>query len=336
MSSSEFDIIRRYFTDQQSSREDVSLGIGDDAALLRPPAGQSLVVSTDTLVSGVHFPIDTTPETIGHKALAVNLSDMAAMGAEPAWFTLSITLPDADENWLRLFSQGLFALAREHAVQLVGGDTTHGPPHAPLSITIQIMGFVPEGEALMRNGAVAGDGIYVTGTLGDAGAGLQVKQGQFKSLPSVSKILLNKLDLPSPQIAAGLALRGLANAAIDISDGLSADLGHVLAASNVGADINVDKLPLSDAFQSLKLTDGWQLAVSAGDDYELCFTVSKFHKKEMQQKLNALGCTCTNIGTVSQQEGVRWIGEKDKECKLSLTGYDHFKNDYKNQEMSND
>ena len=341
MPSSEFDIIRRYFTDQQSSREDVSLGIGDDAALLRPPVGQSLVVSTDTLVSGVHFPVDTTPEAIGHKALAVNLSDMAAMGAEPAWFTLSITLPDANENWLTNFSQGLFALACEHNVHLVGGDTTHSPPHAPLSITIQIMGFVPEGLALTRNGAVAGDGIYVTGTLGDAGAGLHVNQGKLKPPSSVSKILLNKLDLPSPQIAAGLALRGLANAAIDISDGLSADLGHVLTASNVGADINIDKFPLSDAFQSLKLTDSWQLAVSAGDDYELCFTVSELHEKEMQHNLNALGCRCTKIGTVSKQKGVRWTDEKDKECKLSLTGYDHFttlesKNDNKNQEMSND
>ncbi len=324
MSSSEFDIIRRYFTDQQSSRADVSLGIGDDAALLRPPAGQSLVVSTDTLVSGVHFPVDTTPEAIGHKALAVNLSDMAAMGAEPAWFTLSITLPDADENWLRLFSQGLFALAREHTVQLVGGDTTHGPPHAPLSITIQIMGFVPEGKALMRNGAVAGDGIYVTGTLGDAGAGLQVKQGKLKPPTSVSKILLNKLDLPSPQIAVGLALRGLANAAIDISDGLSADLGHVLTASNVGADIYIDRIPLSDAFKSLELKDSWSLAACAGDDYELCFTVPELHEKEMKHRLGALGCACTKIGTVSKQEGLRWIGELGKECVLSLTGYDHF------------
>ena len=320
MSSSEFDIIRRYFTGQQSSRADVSLGIGDDAALLRPPPGQFLVVSTDTLVSGVHFPIDTTPEAIGHKALAVNLSDMAAMGAEPAWFTLAITLPDSNENWLTHFSQGLFTLACEHHVQLVGGDTTHGP----LSITIQVMGFVPESLALTRDGAVDGDAIYVTGTLGDAAAGLHIKQGQLKPPTPVSKILLNKLDLPSPQIAVGLALRGLANAVIDISDGLSADLGHVLTASNVGADVYIDKIPLSDAFKSLNLKDSWPLATCAGDDYELCFTVPELHEKEMKHKLDSFGCACTKIGTVSKQEGLRWIGESGKECVLSLTGYDHF------------
>ncbi len=326
MSSSEFDIIRRYFTDQQPSRADVILGIGDDAALLRPSAGQSLVVSTDTLVSGVHFPVDTTPEAIGHKALAVNLSDMAAMGAEPAWFTLAITLPDSNENWLTKFSQGLFALASEHNVQLVGGDTTRSPQNAPLSITIQIMGFVPERHALTRDGALVGDGVYVTGVLGDAGAGLRVKQGQFKPPASVSKLLLGKLEQPVPRVAAGLALRGLATAAIDISDGLNADLDHVLAASNVGADIHIDDIPRSDAFQSLKLTDGWQLAASAGDDYELCFTVPGMHEKEMQQKLDALGCVYTKIGIVSKQEGVRWYDESGNKITLSLTGYDHFEN----------
>ncbi len=327
MSSSEFDIIRRYFTGQQSNRADVSLGIGDDGALLRPPAGQSLVVSADTLVSGVHFPVNTAPEAIGHKALAVNLSDMAAMGAEPAWFTLAITLPDSNENWLTHFSQGLFALAREHNAQLVGGDTTHSPPHTPLSITIQIMGFVPEGSALTRSGAVVGDGIYVTGTLGDAGAGLHFKQGKIKPPAPISKTLQNKLDFPSPQIAVGLALRGLASAAIDVSDGLSADLSHVLTASSVGADINIDTLPLSNAFQSLKLADDWQLAASAGDDYELCFTVPELYEKKMREKLNALGCACTKIGTVSEHVGIRWHDKLGHEIMLSFAGYDHFKSD---------
>jgi thiamine-monophosphate kinase len=320
MSSSEFDIIRRYFTDQQSSRTDVSLGIGDDAALLKPPSGQSLVVSVDTLVSGVHFPIDTKPEAIGHKALAVNLSDMAAMGAEPAWFTLAITLPDADENWLTQFSQGLFALASEHKIQLVGGDTTHGP----LSITLQIMGFVPEGQALIRGGAVVGDAIYVTGSLGDAGAGLQVKQGQLNPPISIARQLVDKLEQPRPQVKVGMALRELANAAIDISDGLNADLGHVLTASNVGADISIDKLPLSDVFQSLKLTDSWQLAASSGDDYELCFTVNESNEKSALQNLNTMGCDCTKIGTISAQPGLRWLDKSGDEKLLSLTGYDHF------------
>lgn len=324
MTGSEFDIIRRYFTDKQSNRTDVNLAIGDDAALLRPPSGQSLVVSVDTLVSGVHFPENTSPEAVGHKALAVNLSDMAAMGAEPSWFTLAITLPGVDENWLTQFSKGLFALARDFNIQLVGGDTTHSSPHGPLSITIQMMGFVPEGQALTRSGTVAGDSIYVTGSLGDAAAGLQVKQGKLNPPTSIAKQLLDKLEKPQPRVAVGLALRGLANAAIDISDGLAADLGHVLTASNVGADISINKLPLSDAFQSLMLTDGWQLAASAGDDYELCFTVNKSSEKEMLKILNSPGSTCTKIGTISAQPGLRWFDKSDSEQMLSLTGYDHF------------
>jgi thiamine-monophosphate kinase len=325
MSSSEFDIIRRYFTDQQSKRADVSLGIGDDAALLQPASGQSLVVSVDTLVSGVHFPVDTPPGAIGHKALAVNLSDMAAMGGEPAWFTLAITLPDDDESWLTQFSHGLFDLAREHNIQLVGGDTTRSPQNGPLSITIQIMGFVPDGLALTRSGAVAGDAIYVTGSLGDAGAGLYVKQGLFKPSASVANLLVSKLEKPRPQIAVGLALRGLANAAIDISDGLNADLGHIITASNVGADISIDNLPLSDAYRSLKLIDSWHFAASAGDDYELCFTVNESNENEMLQELGTLGCTCTKIGTISAQPGLRWFDNSGGEQLLSMMGYDHFK-----------
>ena len=329
MSSSEFDIIRRYFTDQHSTRTDVSLGIGDDAALLKPPSDQSLVVSVDTLVSGVHFPDNTSPEAIGHKALAVNLSDMAAMGAEPGWFTLAITLPDEDENWLAQFSKGLFTLAREFNIQLVGGDTTRSPQNGPLSITIQMMGFVPEGEALTRSGAIVGDSIYVTGSLGDAAAGLQVKQGNLNPLAPIAKRLLDKLEQPHPQVAAGLALRGLANAAIDVSDGLSADLGHVLTASGVGADIIINQLPLSDAFQSLMLTDGWQLAASGGDDYELCFTVNKSNEKEQLKKFTSLECSCTKIGTISAQTGLRWFDKLGSEQMLSLTGYDHFSLPYK-------
>ncbi len=321
MSSSEFDIIRRYFTDQQSNRADVSLGIGDDAALLQPPSGQTLVVSVDTLVSGIHFPIDTTPDAIGHKALAVNLSDMAAMGAEPAWFTLAITLPDADEKWLAQFSQGLFALAREHNIQLVGGDTTRGP----LSITIQVIGFVPEGEALTRSGAQVGDAVYVTGTLGDAGVGLKIKQSQLSVSKSIASELLTRLDQPVPKIAVGTALRGLASAVIDISDGLNADLGHVLTASHVGADVEVDKLPLSDAFKSLALKAAWQLAASTGDDYELCFTVNESNEKEMLQKLNALGYPFTRIGNITAQPGLlRWYDSEGNELSWVSTGYDHF------------
>jgi thiamine-monophosphate kinase len=323
MSSTEFDIIRRYFSDQQTRRADVSLGIGDDAALLLPPSGQSLVVSVDTLVSGVHFPNNTSPDAIGHKALAVNLSDLAAMGAVPAWFTLALTLPDADENWLAQFSQGLFSLAREHNIQLVGGDTTRGP----LSITIQVMGFVPEGEALTRSGAQVGDAIYVTGTLGDAGAGLQIQQGRLSAPESIVNELVGRLDQPTPKIAVGTALRGLASATIDISDGLNADLGHVLTASNVGADVEVEQLPMSDAFKCLDLKAAWHLAASAGDDYELCFTVPSSNEKEVQQKLSALGHLFTKIGNISAQPGLlRWVDSEGNELSWASTGYDHFAN----------
>ena len=324
MSSSEFDLIRRYFTDQQSSRKDVSLGIGDDAALLWPPSGQLLVASVDTLISGVHFLKDTSPYSIAYKSLAVNLSDMAAMVAEPAWITLAITLPDTDDAWLTEFSRGLFALANEYNIQLVGGDTTHSPITGSLSITINITGFVPEGLALTRSGAVAGDSIYVTGTLGDAGAGLLYQQNKLKVSASAGKTLSNKLDRPKAQVSVGMALRELASASIDISDGLSSDLAHLLVASNVGADVAVDNLPLSDVFKSLKLKDGWQLAASAGDDYELCFTVAESHEKKMQQTLDSMGCAYTKIGTVSSQKGIRWLDESGNKLTLSIAGYDHF------------
>lgn len=325
MSATEFDIIRRYFacqdTDGQVGRDDVVLGIGDDAALLTPPSGKLLVVTSDTLVSDVHFPGETSPESIGYKSLAVSLSDLAAMGAEPAWFTLSITLPEADEDWLEQFARGLFTLAREHSIQLVGGDTTRGP----LSITIQAMGFVPEGLALTRSGAQVGDAVYVTGTVGDAGAGLRIRQGKLTISESESAVLLDRLERPSPRVDAGVALRGLASAAIDISDGLSVDLGHILTDSQVGADIQVNSIPLSEAFQKLLLPDAIQRAVSSGDDYELCFTVSVEKADEAREKLDALGCHCTKIGTITPATGtLRWLDHAGNDLHWSTTGYEHF------------
>ncbi|WP_455218001.1 thiamine-phosphate kinase [Kaarinaea lacus] len=328
MISSEFDIIRRFFSGSETgnnvNRADVTLGIGDDAALLTPPHGQSLVVTADTLVSGVHFPEDTRPESIAHKSLAVNLSDLAAMGAEPAWFTLCITLPHADEDWLVQFAQGLFGLASEHGIQLVGGDTTHGP----LSITIQAMGFVPDGKALRRAGARPGDAIYVTGTLGDAAAGLQIQQDRLSASGSVSSELLSRLERPVPRISAGMALRDLASAAIDISDGLSADLGHIIDASKVGADVVVDDIPLSEAFEGLSLSNARQLALSNGDDYELCFTVPAEYEKEVQERLAALDCRCTRIGTITPRVGaMRWLDTAGIEIHWKLKSYDHFSQD---------
>lgn len=321
MSSSEFDIIRRFFSNQQADRSDVALGIGDDAALLSPPAGQTLVVTSDTLVNGVHFPESTSPESIGFKSLAVNLSDLASMGAEPAWFTLAITLPESDEVWLDQFANGLFELANHFNIQLVGGDTTRGS----LNITIQAMGFVPEGQAIARSGAREGDAVYITGTLGDASAGLQIIQGKISVSDSIASDLVERLEKPSPRIVEGLALRNLASAMIDISDGLSADLGHILTASSVGADISVENIPISYALQRLELTNTRQLAVTGGDDYELCYTVPVANEKEVQQKLDALGCRWSRIGTITSQSGsLRWLDHAGNELNWGRMGYDHF------------
>ncbi len=327
MSRSEFDIIQYFFTEQSINRADVELGIGDDAALLIPPQDMSLAVSADTLVSGIHFPLDTSPQAIGHKALAVNLSDMAAMGAKPAWCMLSITLPEYDEAWLTGFAQGFFDLAQKHNVQLVGGDTTRGP----LTISIQITGFVPKGRALMRRGAQPGDGIYMTGTLGDAGLGLQLKQEKIVTtlIPSTTQAtLVARLEYPTPRVEAGLALCGLATSAIDISDGLVADLGHILTASDMGADIIIEHIPFSAAYRALSPELSWQQAVNAGDDYELCFTAPADQEMEVQAKLYAIDCPCIRIGEISDQPGLRWHnllqGEKGTEVSLSNTSFDHF------------
>jgi thiamine-monophosphate kinase len=321
--ASEFDIIRRYFEHHGPARADVALGIGDDAALLAPPSGQQLAVSVDTLVAGVHFPLETGPEAIGHKSLAVNLSDLAAMGAEPAWATLALTLPAADEAWLAAFCEGFFAAAREHNVALVGGDTTHGP----LSITVQIMGFVPPGQALTRAGAKAGDDVFVTGTLGDAGAGLRVVQGTLRVSSAIGEQLKARLDRPTPRVAAGLALRGLASAAIDISDGLAADLGHILEASDVGAELELAKLPLSDALRQCGLPEPWRLVATAGDDYELCFTLPPENEREALARLAALGCPATRIGTITAAPGLKCVDTSGKVVTLDATGYDHFAHD---------
>ena len=223
----EFELIQKYFAHQPLARADVVLGIGDDAAVLEVPVGQQLVISTDALVSGVHFPEHTDPEAIGHKALAVNLSDLAAMGATPAWFTLNLSLPRADPAWLEGFCRGLFALAVQHGVQLVGGDTTRGP----LTIGIQICGLVPRGQALTRVGARAGDRVYVTGVLGDAAIGLLFAQGKLELPEEYRANVLARLNRPQPRVAAGERLRGLASACIDLSDGLGSSTGRISAPS---------------------------------------------------------------------------------------------------------
>ncbi len=334
MSSSEFDLIARHFARPGTGRSDVVLGIGDDAALLRPPPGMELAAAIDTLVAGVHFPLDTDAESVGHKALAVNLSDLAAMGAAPAWAMLALTLPQVDERWLADFSRGFFALARAHDVALVGGDTTRGP----LTISVQVQGFVTPGEAFRRGGARPGDLIYVTGTLGDAGLALLLASAPGVVPPEEFAWLRGRLDRPQPRVAEALRLRGWVRAAIDVSDGLLADLGHVLEASEVGATLALDRLPQSPAFRTCleamgdahpilrRFTSGlaWaDLALTAGDDYELCFTVDPANAA----RLNALaadGMVCTCIGVIDATPGLRCRLADGTSYGPQRRGYDHF------------
>jgi thiamine-monophosphate kinase len=319
----EFNLIEYFFNRNKRNRADVIRGIGDDAALLMPPPEHCLVATIDTLLNKKHFLQNTPPKTLGHKALAVNLSDLAAMGAEPAWILLALTLPTADETWLAEFSKGFFTLLRRFKCQLVGGDLTCGP----LSITIQALGFVPERKALLRDNAKIGDHIYVTGTLGDAGLALAYLQKKISLNLNAAqkKILLDRLNCPEPRIAMGLALRDIANSAIDISDGLAADLEHILTASQVGGIIYLDRLPFSHCLAKLPRKKAWQFALNAGDDYELCFTAPKLSDLALQQLAKTVGCRITCIGIITKEKGL-FFSHSDASFRLETKGFQHFGN----------
>ena len=300
----EFDLIARIRA-RATVRDDVVLGIGDDAALLVVPAGQQLVVAMDTLNAGVHFPEDTAPADIGWKALAVNLSDLAAMGAEPAWCTLSLSMPQADVAFVDGFLDGFLALARQHDVALVGGDTTRGP----VSICVTVHGFVEAGTALRRDAARIGDDIWVSGTLGDAAGGLVqwAKRGQvrFSAKSEPDPFLLARLNRPTPRIALGRALRGIASACIDVSDGLLADLGHLCDASEVGAQVNIDALPTSEGLRAAfdrQMRQGLQ--ATGGDDYELCFTAPPEARVAVDSAARELELELVRIGIIVATPGV--------------------------------
>jgi thiamine-monophosphate kinase len=318
----EFDLIDLIRARCVIAREDVRLGIGDDAALLAVPAGQVLAVSTDTLVCGVHFPTDTAPFDIGWKALAVNLSDLAAMGATPAWATLALTLPDADAAWVAAFADGFAALAGEFKLALVGGDTTQGP----LAISVTVHGFVPEHLALRRDGAQPGDAVFVTGTLGDAAAALdRLRRRAPSSAPGAESFLSGRLDRPTPRVAQGLLLRGQAHACIDVSDGLVADLGHICKASAVGAEIDLAMLPASPAL--LGLFDDVArapLQLAGGDDYELCFCAAPAIATELLNDLARSGCAATRIGRIVAEPGVRVHDADGGLVALPRAGWQHF------------
>jgi len=313
----EFDLIEQYFKSIPINRRDVVLGIGDDCAILEIPQNRQLVTSTDTLISGVHFPEATSAEDVGYKALAVNLSDLAAMGAEPAWMSLALTLPEENHDWLEKFVKGFSDLAKQYNVQLIGGDTTKGP----LSITVQIYGFIQKDKTLRRDCAKAGDLIYVTGSIGDAGLGLKKI---FNKLEALNKCL-QQLNRPEPRVEIAQALTNISCCAIDISDGLLADLGHIAKESQCAAIIEVDKIPLSTELKSYYKNDiDWQQVITSGDDYELCFTIDKSNKDKLKDIQNTFGVLLTCIGEIVDGKGVNCIDANGCELKISSQGYNHF------------
>ncbi|EDF7618378.1 thiamine-phosphate kinase [Salmonella enterica] len=322
MACGEFSLIARYFDRVRSSRLDVETGIGDDCALLNIPEKQTLAISTDTLVAGNHFLPDIDPADLAYKALAVNLSDLAAMGADPAWLTLALTLPEVDEPWLEAFSDSLFELLNYYDMQLIGGDTTRGP----LSMTLGIHGYIPAGRALKRSGAKPGDWIYITGTPGDSAAGLAVLQNRLQVSEETDAHYFIKRHLrPTPRILHGQALRDIASAAIDLSDGLISDLGHIVKASGCGARVDVDALPKSDAM--MRYVDAGQAlrwALSGGEDYELCFTVPELNRGALDVAIGQLGVPFTCIGQMSADiEGMNFVRD-GMPVTFDWKGYDHF------------
>jgi thiamine-monophosphate kinase len=317
----EFELIERYFAAVGATRSDVVLGVGDDAAVLSVPAGEELVACTDTLVAGRHFPDGFEAADIGWRSLAVNLSDLAAMGAAPAWALLALTLPALDEDWLEGFVTGFAALANAHGVALVGGDTTRGP----LCMTVQALGTVPRGTALRRRGARAGDLVYVTGWPGDAAAGLALLTGRLSGSGANRGALEAKFRRPEPRVAFGIRLRGIASACIDVSDGLAADLGHLAAASGVGAVVRAEELPLSRALYTLAgEARARDFALGGGDDYELVFTVPPAARPTLARLTAGAGApACHCIGEIVAGRGVRVVGERGE---LPVPrGWDHFR-----------
>jgi len=321
VAQTEFELIGRHFAHLGAARSDVRIGVGDDGAVLVPPASRELVVVTDTLVEAIHFPPRSPPASIGHRAFAVNLSDIAAMGAEPAWALLALTLPDSDETWLEEFARAAGDLCRRHGVALVGGDTTRGP----LSITVTLMGIVPVGVALERRGGQPGDAIFVTGSPGDAAAGLALEQNRLHVAdPMSAQILRDRFLFPTPRCDVGVALRGLASACIDVSDGLGGDLEKLCAASKCGAEIDAAALPVSEALVAAVGREvAREYALTGGDDYELLFTVPLARLGAMTHAV-ALGLgPVTRIGTLMSGNGVR-VSARGGVTQFSGSGFDHF------------
>lgn len=320
MALSEFELIARHFAAAGAVRADVGLGIGDDGAVLSCPEGHELVAVTDTLVEGTHFLRGSSPASIGHRALAINLSDIAAMGAQPAWALLALTLPKAEEGWLADFAAGFGALARRFGVALVGGDTTSGP----LCITVQLLGFVARGRALRRSGGRPGDALFVSGSPGDAAAGLALERGPPAPDTADDRYLRSRFLYPEPRVALGERLSGWASACIDISDGLLGDLGKLTAASGCGASLELESLPLSAALTASRDPESaWRLALTGGDDYELLFTVPVARLAALEAALPQAQWAYRRIGSLCAGSGVR-VQRGGAVIEFSHSGYDHF------------
>jgi thiamine-monophosphate kinase len=314
----EFDLIAKYFT---RATPNAVLGVGDDCALIAPTPGMDLAISTDMLIAGRHFLPSDGPGTIGHKAMAVNLSDLAAMGAKPRYALLSIALPEADENFLRGFAGGFFGLAQKYGVDVIGGDTTRG---GLLTLNVTVIGEVPPGLALRRDAARAGDDIWVSGTLGDAAAALAHHQGRLRLETAQAVQCFPRLFVPTPRIELGLALRGLAHAAIDVSDGLAADLGHILERSNAGAEVWFEQLPISEALAPLGDDPAAQDCILAGgDDYELVFTAPADKREAILAITGQLNLRLTRVGRIHSEPGLH-ILNRGQPMPLARAGFDHF------------
>lgn len=317
----EFELIKRYFDEPGVPRKDVEVGIGDDAAIINVPEQSQLIVTTDTLVEGIHFFADMNPRALGHKAVAVNLSDIAAMGGEPTWLSLSVTLPHADEQWVKEFSCGLFEICEYFNVQVVGGDTTQGP----LTVTVSAKGLVPKGKALLRSGAQPGDWIYVTGTLGDAGVAIDSIRNNEPLPLKHQAFITNRFEYPTPRVAVAQGVREVATAAIDISDGLISDLQHVLTASNVGAVLDVDQVPLSEALRDCVPEDKYlDYALCAGDDYELLFTVPEDKRGALDVTMSHYGVNLTCVGQIQGATGKLELRKDGELFEFEGSGYQHF------------
>ncbi|WP_348944982.1 thiamine-phosphate kinase [Chitinibacter sp. FCG-7] len=321
----EFDLIARYFTRPTLPLQHADLGVGDDAALMSVSAGHQLAVSADMLVAGRHFFADADPERLGHKCLAVNLSDLAAMGARPTWFTLSLALPQINPDWLAAFSRGLFALADEHQIELVGGDTTRGP----LTIAIQVAGEVPQGRAMLRSGAQVGDDIWVTGPLGGAAAAVMHRTGRAQLPVDIARQCDLRLDLPQPRVAFGRAIAAYAHAALDISDGLAGDLRHICQRSQCRAQIRIDDVPAAPQLSHLPAALALEAKLAGGDDYELCFTAPQSARQQIAAIATHCGLSASRIGSIlpasAQTEPLQFLDSNDQPLALSFGGFDHFK-----------